>query len=86
MKMRLFGRPEREPFKSDRPRYVSSLQRDVQKYEGWTELSVNADYRASKAVHTIMTLGYLEYADGVLVLTGKGRMLMQNVKAVPVAE
>ena len=26
-----------------------------------------------------MTLGYMEYCDGVLVLTSKGRMLMQNV-------
>ena len=65
--------------RSDRPRYVSSLQKDVQKYTGWTEDNVKSDYRASKSVHTIMMLGYMEYSDGILVLTKKGRMLMQNV-------
>ena len=84
MKLRLFeSRRGRDVPRSDRPRYVSSLQRDVQKYTGWTEDNVRSDYRASKSVHTIMTLGYMEYSDGVLVLTQKGRMLMQNV-SVPV--
>ena len=83
MKLRLFGRADPiERRRSDRPRYVSSIQRDVQKYEGWKEEQVCADYRASKSVHTIMTLGYLEYSDGELVLTDKGRMLMQNVSAL----
>lgn len=55
---------------------------DVQKYEGWRDVDVDADYRASKSVHTIVTLGYLEYHEGTLVLTDKGRMLMQNVAPV----
>ncbi len=45
-------------------------------------MDVDADYRASKSVHTIVTLGYLEYHEGTLVLTDKGRMLMQNVAPV----
>ena len=74
MKIKLFGRGNREVRqRSDRPRYVSSIQRDV---------DVDADYRASKSVHTIVTLGYLEYHEGTLVLTDKGRMLMQNVAPV----
>lgn len=28
-----------------------------------------------------MTLGYMEYSDGELVLTDKGRLLMRNVTA-----
>ena len=85
MKFRIFGfgRADRKS-NTDRPRYVSSLQRDVQRYAGWTEDNVRTDYRASKSVHTIMTLGYMEYSDGILVLTQKGRMLMQNV-AMPKA-
>ena len=87
MKLKLLGLSRgRNEVRSDRPRYVSSLQRDVQRvqrYTGWTEDNVRSDYRASKSVHTIMTLGYMEYSDGVLVLTQKGRMLMQNV-SVPV--
>lgn len=80
MKFKLFGRGDREPRqRSDRPRYVSSIQRDVHKYEGWKEADVDADYRASKSVHTIVTLRYLEYDEGTLVLTDKGRLLMQNV-------
>lgn len=67
---------------SDRPRYVSSLQKDVRKYAGWTRDQVEGDYRASKAVHTIVTIGYMEYVDDVLVLTDRGRMLMQNVSMV----
>ncbi|MDO5861267.1 MAG: hypothetical protein Q4Q58_00430 [Thermoplasmata archaeon] len=63
----------------DRPRYVSSLQRDVRKYEGWTREQVEKDYLANRSVHTIMTIGYMEYVDDVLVLTDKGRLLMQNV-------
>ena len=83
MKLRLFeSRRGRDAPRSDRPRYVSSLQRDVQKYEGWRDVDVDADYRASKSVHTIVTLGYLEYHEGTLVLTDKGRMLMQNVAPV----
>ncbi len=83
MKIKLFGRGNREARqRSDRPRYVSSIQRDVQKYEGWRDVDVDADYRASKSVHTIVTLGYLEYHEGTLVLTDKGRMLMQNVAPV----
>lgn len=68
--------------RSDRPRYVSSLQRDVRKYAGWTREQVEMDYRAGKSVHTIVTIGYLEYQDDVLVLTEKGRLLMQNVSMV----
>ena len=70
MKLKLLGLSRgRNEVRSDRPRYVSSLQRDVQRYTGWTEDNVRSDYRASKSVHTIMTLGYMEYCDGVLVLT-----------------
>ena len=65
--------------RDDSPRYVSSLQKDVGKYLGWTREEVEGDYRARKSVHTIMTIGYMEYSDDVLVLTGKGEMLMQNV-------
>lgn len=84
MKVTLFGRRRAEARPSaGRPRYVSSLQKDVQKYEGWSESSVSTDYTASKSVHTIITLGYMEYSDGVLVLTDKGRMLMRNVNVQP---
>lgn len=65
--------------KSDRPRYISSLQKDVSKYVGWTRDEVEHDYNAKKSVHTIVTIGYLLYEDDVLVLTEKGRMLMRNV-------
>ncbi len=73
-----FGRGKSEP-RSDRPRYVSSLQKDVRKYEGWSREQVEGDYRASKSVHTIITIGYMQYEEDVLVLTDKGRLLMQNV-------
>lgn len=69
----------------DRPRYVSSLQKDVRRYAGWSRDRVEGDYRASKSVHTIITIGYMEYADDVLVLTDKGQLLMQNV-AMPSAD
>ena len=43
MKIKLFGRGNREVRqRSDRPRYVSSIQRDVQKYEGWRDVDVDA--------------------------------------------
>ncbi len=77
MKLNLLRRRLKEDrVRTDRPRYVSSIQRDVQKYAGWSKDNVNSDYRASKSVRTIVTLGYLEYESGVLVLTPKGRMLM----------
>ena len=71
--------------RDDSPRYVSSLQKDVGKYLGWTRENVEKDYRARRSVHTIITIGYLEYSDDVLVLTEKGEMLMQNVTVVPQA-
>lgn len=71
--------------RDDSPRYVSSLQKDVGKYLGWTREDVEKDYRAKRSVHTIITIGYLEYSDDVLVLTEKGEMLMQNVTVVPQA-
>lgn len=77
MKFGLLRRSESP--KSDRPRYVSSLQKDVNKYVGWTRDEVEHDYNAKKSVHTIVTIGYLLYEDDVLVLTDKGRMLMRNV-------
>lgn len=87
MKIKLFGSGTKPEWpRQDRPRYVSSLQRDIQKYYGWSEDMVAADYRAKKSVHTIMTLGYMEYSRGVLDLTQKGRMLMQNVSMIPVME
>lgn len=86
MSLRLFGsRGRAEGVRTDRPRYVSSIQRDVQRYEGWTQERITSDYRANKSVHTIMTLGYMEYAEGVLVLTDKGRMLMRYVGEAPAA-
>ena len=61
------------------PRYVSSLQKDINKYLGMKREDVESDYRAKKSVHTIVTIGYLEYIEDVLTLTDKGRMLMQNI-------
>lgn len=81
MKFGFFDRkskPSRQPV--GRPRYVSGIQKDVAKYEGWTMEKVEEDYRAKKSVHTILTLGYLEEVNGVLVLTEKGKMLLQNVR------
>lgn len=84
--MRLGMRRGSSESHSDRPRYVSSLQKDVRKYVGWTREQVERDYRADKAVHTIVTIGYMEYVNDVLVLTDRGRMLMQNVSMhAPVA-
>ena len=67
----------------DRPRYESTLQRDVRRYEGWTRQQVEDDYDADRSVHTIITIGYMAYEDDVLVLTEKGRSLMQNVSPAP---
>ena len=86
MRLGLFKSRREDRPRTDRPRYVSSIQRDVRRYEGWSEERVVSDYRAKKTVHTILTLGYMEYADGTLVLTDKGRLLMQNVAAVPIPE
>lgn len=61
------------------PRYVSSLQKDINKYLGMKREDVESDYRAKKSVHTIVTIGYLEYIEDVLTLTDKGCMLMQNI-------
>lgn len=80
--MGIFGRHRHAEHRSSgRPRYVSGLQRDVRKYEGSRREDVESDYRASKTVHTIVTLGYMEYVDDVLVLTGRGDLLMRNVPA-----
>ncbi len=82
MRFRLFGKgAENERAVRNRPRYASGFQRDIQNYEGWTREQVEADYRASKKVHTIITLGYMEYEDDTLVLTDRGGMLMRNVVA-----
>ncbi|MDO5853707.1 MAG: hypothetical protein Q4Q62_06640 [Thermoplasmata archaeon] len=80
-------RRKAEP-RRDRPRYVSSLQRDVRKYLGWSRQDVEADYSANRSVHTILTIGYMEYVDDILVLTEKGELLMQNVmeQQAPAAE
>ena len=69
----------RSEARTDSPRYVSSLQKDISKYLGMKREDVESDYRAKKSVHTIVTIGYLEYIEDVLALTDKGRMLMQNV-------
>ncbi len=75
-----FHRREKAP-RDESPRYISSLQKDVGKYSGWKREDVESDYRAKRSVHTIVTIGYMEYDDEeVLVLTDKGRLLMQNVK------
>ncbi len=79
--MHMFGFERRRDTRSaDRPRYVSSLQRDVRKYVGWTRDQVECDYNANKFVHTIVTIGYMEYINDILVLTDKGRNLMQKVE------
>ena len=80
--MRFSLRRRRTEPRTDRPRYVSSLQKDVRRYAGWSRDRVEDDYRASKSVHTIITIGYMEYVDDVLVLTEKGQLLMQNVAMV----
>lgn len=67
--------------RSNSPRYISSIQKDVSKYLGMRREDVESDYRARKSVHTIVTIGYLEYVDDTLALTDKGRMLMQNVSS-----
>ena len=76
----MFGfRRRKSEARTNSPRYVSSLQKDVDKYVGMKRQDVESDYRAKKSVHTIVTIGYLEYIEDVLTLTDKGRMLMQNV-------
>lgn len=88
IRLGLFSRkPEGKKGNGGRPRYVSGLQKDIRKYEGWTKDEVESDYRVSKSVHTILTIGYMEYCDDVLVLTDRGRLLMQNVgDAIPLAD
>lgn len=72
--------------RSNSPRYISSIQKDVSKYLGMRREDVESDYRARKSVHTIVTIGYLEYVDDTLALTDKGRMLMQNVSSEIIPE
>lgn len=82
IRLRIFSsKPEKETKGGER--YVSHLQRDIRKYEGWTKEMVEADYKASKSVHTIVTIGYMEYADDVLVLTDRGSLVMRGVDGVP---
>lgn len=82
MRLRLFGKgSDGATAGRNRPRYVSKLQRDVQRYEGKRREDVESDYHASKTVHTILTLGYMEYIDDTLVLTERGGMLMRNVSS-----
>ena len=82
MRMGLFGRRSHAGRRSGgRPRYVSGLQRDIIRYEGSRREDVESDYRVSKTVHTIITLGYMEYVDDVLVLTCRGSLLVRNVPA-----
>ncbi len=78
--MHMFGICRRKAErKSTGPRYISSLQKDVGKYMGWNRSDVENDFQANKSVHTIVTIGYLQYENDILILTEKGRMLMQNV-------
>lgn len=78
--MRFFGfRRKNKEGKSDDTIYVSTLQKDVGKYQGWSRADVEKDFCARKSVHTILTIGYLRYEDEVLVLTEKGHRLMRNV-------
>ncbi len=74
-----------KPKKEDKggERYVSHLQRDIRRHEGWTKEMVESDYKASKTVHTLITIGYMEYADDVLVLTDRGSLVMKGVDGVP---
>ncbi len=82
IRLRIFAsKPEREPAGGER--YVSHLQRDIRKYEGWTRDMVDADYKASKTVHTMLTIGYMEYADDTLVLTDRGRLVMRRMDRMP---
>ncbi len=82
IRLRIFSsKPEKETKGGER--YVSHLQRDIRRYEGWTKEMVEADYKASKTVHTIVTIGYMEYADDVLVLTDRGSLVMRGVAKVP---
>lgn len=82
IRLRIFSsKPEKETKGGER--YVSHLQRDIRKYEGWTREMVEADYKASKTVHTIVTIGYMEFADGVLVLTDRGSLVMRGVDKAP---
>lgn len=82
IRLRLFrSKPEKDG--NSGTRYVSCLQRDIRKYEGWTKEAVDADYRASKSVHTILTIGYMEYANGILVLTDRGEVLMKSIEDIP---
>ncbi len=81
IRLRIFtSKPEKEPKGGER--YVSHLQRDIRRYEGWSKEMVESDYKASKTVHTIMTIGYMEYADDVLVLTDRGSLVMRSVEGV----
>ena len=79
MRLTVFRRKkETDKFSNAERRYVSSLQKDILYYEGWTEGEVSSDYGASKKVHTIVALGYLEYEQDALVLTDKGRKITRN--------
>ena len=88
IRLRLLGRkPEGKKGDGGRPRYVSGLQKDIRRYTGWTKDMVEADYKASRSVHTILTIGYIEYCNDVLILTDRGRLLMQNVgEIIPLAD
>ncbi len=82
IRLRIFSsKPEREPVGGER--YVSRLQRDIRRYEGWTRDMVDSDYKASKTVHTILTIGYMKYADDMLVLTDRGCLVMRGVDRMP---
>ena len=68
---------------------ILRLEDNIGKYSCFEEVpcsafcreDVESDYHASKTVHTILTLGYMEYIDDTLVLTERGGMLMRNVSS-----
>lgn len=60
---------------------LSTLQKDVLQYYGLEKQSIEADYDTRKAVHTLMTIGYMDFDDNeVLILTERGDRLMRGVR------
>lgn len=79
--MRLFRKgAERKSESGIRRRSISNLQADVIRYYGWDRETVNSDFYASKTVHMLTTIGYMEYDENcILTLTEKGGRLMQGI-------
>ena len=66
---------------------LSTIQKDVLRYYGLDKARVEADYTTNKAVHTLVTIGYMDFnEDEILVLTERGDRLMRNVRMPDIGE